>query len=653
LNGDFDGHNIGITPRTMGGEGGLPASGFSSTSPVPDASVTDGLAGEGSPMTQSVSVHAGCVPLPSTAFVEMDRGRFRWRISQRHVAVLRLDGIDWFDLQAGPTASRVKHSSHREVWRVVHHGRAYYVKLYHPEGFVARAKARLFGSPALHEYNVALYAAAHAVNAVAPVAAAWQRPNGLGVTSLLMTEAAEGVEALSDAWLKVRACHGQAVGLIDAVARLVARAHQCGFRHGDLHPGNVLVRFVDGAWEALFVDLYDVRVGWAVSAAEMIANLAQLNQWFRSHATRAQRLRFLRGYLKSRDAFALASPWARNRPVAIRELLVKLAAQADRHADRLWAKRDRRSRRNGQYFAKIRPAPGWRGLALLRSKHPSPSAAAARSVFTRSQWERWLASPSDWADPRKQTLLKDSHTALVFRARLPVEDGAAEVVVKRPLARTLLKRILHAVGPSRNMRSWKTANMLLNRNLPVAQPLAVVERYAAGLLRTDSVCISDFVVGAVDLEVFLAQRLTAWPAERRLAAKGRLTETMVGLLRRFSDRGFAHRDFKASNLLVSWPEPLEGPPVLTLVDLEGVRYVGTATASHRNRILVRLAASLPRCPGCTRTDRLRFLKRYLTSPRATPRGWKDVWREIQGQVDAKLRSKERRRRWKIRRYGRE
>jgi len=603
-------------------------------------------------MTQGVSVQPSLAIKPRHVRHNRD-GEYEWWTSPDHAGLAQPDAPDWFRLDGEPAAAEVKRNSQREVYRVRCGNTDYFAKLYHPAGWAARIKLIFRGPTALREWRVGTYAAEHAVAAVLPAAAAWSKSRARSSPSLLITEAIAGVLPLNDFWLQVRDDRPAADSLTEEVARLIARAHQCGFQHRDMHPGNILVRHSQGKSDAFFVDLHNVRIGRPVSLREAVANLAQLNQWFRRHATRTQRRRFLSHYVAYRDRYAQASPFARNWRLDPRRLIADLTEQAERHANRLWAKRDRRAHRDGRYFAKIRPAPGWRGHALLRSKHPTASAAAARMTYTRRQWEQWLRDPVGWVDPRKHRLLKDSHTATVCEVMLPTSPRPVPVIVKRPLARTWWKRLKQMVGRSRNQTSWDMANMLLNRALPAAQPLAVVERYWLGLLRLDSLGITDFVPASADLETFLTRDIAALDQREQRRVKDTLMESVVSLLRAFHERGFAHRDLKAGNLLVSWPAPHVGKPVLTFVDMDGIRHVRRPGRERRMRAISRLGASLMESPACTRTDFLRFLLRDLTGPGRPPVRWKEEWKVLQTRMESKLLSKEARRRWKLDHYGRE
>ena len=585
--------------------------------------------------------------------VEFVDGEYHWRVAADHADFLRVHPIDWLNLITAEEATLVKRNSRRDVWRVDLDGRSYFAKLYHPNNLIGKTKVLARGSTAMLEWHVGLYAAAYGIATVLPVATALKGFRGVGGPSLLITDAVPDVVPLNEFWLEIRGHRDEERALATSLARLIARAHQCGFHHGDMHPGNILVRRGDNRGESVFVDLHDVETGAVVSRSAAVANLAQLNQWFRRHANLTMRCRFMKAYLDYRAAFRNASPFARDLDLDWRELVRRLDERAIRHANSLWAKRDRRTRRNSRYFTRIKPAPGWRGHALLRSKHPSPTAEAARFEYKRSQWDRWLKDPLAWVHPSRSRILKNSHTATVSATHLPVNGESPQIVVKRSLARNVFKRLGLMVGRSRNLRAWRMANMLLNRDLPVAQPLAVVERFRLRLFRTESILLTDFVEGAVDLEVFLRSQLALLAGAERHRVTAQLIETMVALHRLFHDRGFRHRDFKAQNILISWEPPFDQRPQLTLIDMDGIRFVGTVSQRERERALIRLAASVVGNPGWTRTDHLRFLRRYLTGFGASDCDWKAWWRLIEDEVVDKLAAKEARRQWKLRHYGRE
>jgi hypothetical protein len=104
--------------------------------------------------------------------------------------------------------------------------------------------------------------------------------------------------------------------------------------------------------------------------------------------------------------------------------------------------------------------------------------------------------------------------------------------------------------------------------------------------------------------------------------------------------------------LVKLPSGDSGSPRAWLVDVDGVKRKPRASEWDRLRPLVRLGVSLELSPHVTRTDRLRFLKRYLLTPGRTDRDWKAVWRRLAVEADRKRTLKRRRDAWKLKHYGR-
>jgi hypothetical protein len=559
----------------------------------------------------------------------------------------------WSDPQAAGW-QRVKDNARREVWRAVICGVPYYLKYYFRDRWWRRL-GQLFRPPACRaEWEGGLFTARAGIAAPQPVAFTRDLRRGRRRCDLLVTEAIEPAQPLNDFWLQLGADadiaqrRRQQSQLTELLAELIARAHQAGFEHLDMHAANILVQpLAPQRYRVLFIDLQSARRGVPLSDQAVVRNLAQLNQWFRRHSSVADRLRFLRAYLRWRCEFEPQFAHARALDVSCRELVAKLQTAAHRHAERLWAQRDRRAARNGRYFLRLKLPGGWRGMAVATCKHATDESRASQMDFTRQWWRQQFTPPLRGLAGDGATACKNSHSAAVCRATLEHDDGQLPVIVKRPLARNWHRRLALLLRPSRSLRGWRMGHALLHRDLPTARPLAVLER-RWGPLVLDSLLVTEALPEAVDLETFLKRAAGQHSPADWYRLKRELCRCLARNLRRLEERGFEHRDCKASNVLVV-PRP---QLALLWIDMDGLRHKPIRRAAPL-RALVRLHVSLLNSPGLTRTDRVRFLKLYFARYGQPADGWRALWPALVQAGAEKISAQEARRRWKLEHYGRE
>jgi serine/threonine protein kinase len=179
-----------------------------------------------------------------------------------------------------------------------------------------------------------------------------------------------------------------------------------------------------------------------------------------------------------------------------------------------------------------------------------------------------------------------------------------------------------------------------------------MERRFAGLL-LDSIVMTEAIPNSKDFDALLRMDLLHEDARTQRRVKDQLIAELARLIKRMQARGFAHRDFKATNLLVQWDPERDQPPRLTLVDLDGLVLCRRLSRQERLRPLMRLNVSLDEARLVTRTDRLRFLKAFLTGFYFSHTDWRSLWRELTHMSDLKRVHKEERRVWKVKHYGRE
>jgi hypothetical protein len=550
--------------------------------------------------------------------------------------------------------TRVKHNGSRDVWRATLSGRTYFVKYYFADGWLARGKHLLRGPACMTEWNGGIFAMQRGIPAVRP---AGYTPNAIcggRRCSILVTEAIEPAYSLDDYWLTIRSDadgprrRADVATLVDCLAAMIAHAHQSGFEHLDMHPANILVQPQGGRrYRTLFVDLQSARLGAPLDDHAVVRNLAQLNQWFRRHSSVSDRLRFLRAYVRWRNEHETNFPQGRPLGLEFKGLVAALRVAAHRHAERLWAQRDRRITRTGRYFARVTLRGGWRGVVAVRSKRASDASTASSCVLDPQWWRRQLTDPLRWfADPTQ--MAKESHSATVVRTVLLHEEAPIPVIVKRPLPRNAARALRHAMPPSRCRKAWNIGHQLLHRDIPAARPLAMIERRAGPFVR-DSVLVTEFVPGAADFDAHLRREFARCNRHEWTRHKRELTALLVREIRKLEQRGFAHRDCKAQNILIRGT----APPSLLWIDMDGIRRARSISRVGQLRPLARLHVSLLGVPGLTRTDRARFLKAYFARFGAPVDAWRAAWRELAVMVGAKLERREERRAWKRKHYGRE
>lgn len=579
-------------------------------------------------------------------------GGLRWTHRGAFDRALRSLPIGVWSDPASAGWTCVKRNTLRRVWRAEILSLAYYVKYYRCSSRTERLKSLIRGSASRGEWNGMMYALRHGIPAVRAVGFCERADVDGKAHSILVTEAVEPSYLLCDHWsLLCRDDDRQrrrrdCAALIDMVAEMIARAHQAGFEHLDMHAANILVQPTGGGrYRTLFVDLQTARVDAPLAPHAVVRNLSQLNQWFRRHSSVGDRLRFLRAYWRWRNEYEGEFPHARPVGMTFDELLRELGRHSGSHADRLWAQRDRRVGRDGRYFARLKLGGGWRARVVVESKRRVGDRAAAEPPLQRPWWKAQLADPLRWFADSRSTAVKLSHSGSIARALLPTDERDVPVIIKRPIARNWRRALRLVLPPSRSARAWKLGHALLHRDIPTPRPLALLER-RIGPLVVDSMLLTEAIPGGADLDAFLRARFAESTPREWDSLKRRLTELLVRELRNLFDRGFSHRDCKAQNILLVAEPELRA----YFVDLDGVRF---GRRGDESRALLRLYVSLRDVPGITRSDLVRFLRAYGARFGAPHRAWRELWRRIALGLDSKLRAKERRRAWKIKQYGRE
>ena len=406
----------------------------------------------------------------SKSAVQLRRGGTTWFVRQGWSERLAGPGApNCFALEADPRAACVKKGHARSTWRVTLDDGVIYAKVFERGGLAERLKRLLLGNSAEREWRVSREAEGLGV----PVA----RPIALGVSldrtrrEVFVTEGIQGTASLAEAWeqgavsstSRTRRATGQR--LIDAVAVVFAVAHERGFIHGDAHPKNILVETAqEGRLEPTFVDLHSARVGVRPSNLKRSAeSLAQLDQYFRHRATRTERLRFLRAYLRERPSMSRLL----NERANFRGLLSAIARSTASGAAKLARTRDRRLRGDGKYFCRLALANGWYATAvlLLGRRYLFPEQGVPDR--TESDWRTLLSRVT--AEPGSN-----------LREADPSAGPGLRVDIERP--RGLCQRLWITLRGSGQYWEFIRCHKLRHRDVASDAILAYVEHRRGGLV---------------------------------------------------------------------------------------------------------------------------------------------------------------------------
>jgi tRNA A-37 threonylcarbamoyl transferase component Bud32 len=572
--------------------------------------------------------------------VELTANGIRWQMGpafrDRLLAAegLRLD--DW--LQSG-RARPVKQGPHRVVYRLELGGLTCYLK--HNLLPDARAWLRQLVRPskARMEYERAFAVAARRVPTVVPLAVGERCDRSGPQESFLITQGLEQTMPL-DVFLTehVRDARGPIRLLAaESLGRFLARLHDAGVVHDDLHCGNILARHEpDGTLSFYLVDLQAVRLRAPLDWQASRDNLVLFNRWLYTRTNRADRLRFWKAYCLCRKhpAFDLV-PADMPASLRTRERARELERGSRASNERFWRHRDRRCLETNRYYHPVR------GHGVAGHVVSDLGGSALRS---------FLADPDEPFRRAGVTLLKNSRSATVAELSLPVAGQMRPVIYKRFRLTAWHDPLVNRLRRPAALRSWVFGHGLRERDLPTARPLLVLHRRRRGLLR-EGYLLCEKIPDAVELHGFVAS------AEARQQAIFRLRiEQLARLIRNMHWRHLCHRDLKASNILFRKPSQVgmaaEPTPSNTgvaprapgpdprspfwLIDLVGVTRHRKVARLRRVQNLARLNASFHRDPSVTRSDRLRFLRVYLQWGLRGKQGWKGWWRQLAEATERKV-----------------
>jgi len=551
-----------------------------------------------------------------------------------------------------PSADRsvetVKTGPHRTVYRLSLAAGEFYLKHFRVNDWKTLLLNALRPTKADLEWHAALRIARLAMPTFEPVALGQARRLGVVADSFLVSRGipqAIPLDEFASLTFQPAGTWSDPCGhrqsdlrqqLTTALGDLAGRLHQAAVEHADFHAANVLVRIgTDGRPALWLIDLHRVYFRRVLSQNQRSDNLAFLHQYFTDKTSRADRLRFFRAYRLVVNGGA-ALPRAEQR-IAVRAEIAVLENALVAGAHRGWQRADRAWRRGNRHVRKLDQAGGGcRGIAALSATWLQAVRDDPERLF-RENVQVW----------HKQTA---KHRVAQVALKNTLVAPAGSVFFKCVEERGLIQEWLAPFRDSPVRKAWEFGHALLRRQVDTPRPILFVERREHRTRKC--YLLTEAIDGTVNLAEFLRSR---WPRMSQLQQRAWLDAHLRRLawqMRRLHSSGFDHRDLKFPNLLVSCRND---DPRIWFLDLDGMRAWRRLPESRAVQNLARINVSALVHGIASPTDRLRFLKWYLTGHAATGHAatghaatgnscsdWKCWWRRIARISDRKFETNKRR-----------
>jgi len=260
---------------------------------------------------------------------------------------------------------------------------------------------------------------------------------------------------------------------------------------------------------------------------------------------------------------------------------------------------------------------GWSGLAAT---------SFAGGHFGPSDWRQSLKEPDQLIDSPEQVLKSDGDIAVIVKT-LDVGNMAVRVVIKRQKCGDGFAGFCKGLLPGRSLRNFAAAERLRDGDIPVALPLAAIER-KCGFITLESIYITEYIAGSKSLHEFLRDDLSA--GNEAAAVKKTLAEQIGRIFAAMHNTGLWHRDGKAGNFLVRKDDA--GGYEIVLVDMDGIKQYGLRGPQCRWRGLCKLASTVLWHGSIYMTDYFRVFKVYSELTGLKRQGRKEVFKGLIGQA---------------------
>lgn len=516
---------------------------------------------------------------------------------------------EWHRLEEWPGTAVLKSNPSRDVLRLPsEEGRpSLAVKRYRVRGRAERWKYRFLPSRAAREWRALRELHAAALPVPQPVGFFESREGGTLLGSGLVMEFLEGVEPLPSLVTGGAIPEEEKAARLRAIGAIVARVHERGISHPDLHLGNFLGRQAEPL-DVRLLDLHAVRHLGTVRPGRRRRDLGKLVHSLGEEVGPERIAPLVEAYLDGSREAGLGTPSEE----------VSRILEAAREVERVRLRsRDRRCWKSTSQFSREE-----RGRWRIHRRRSFPEEAVSALIAGEAESLRTFVD-------------RAGHT--VREVRLPGARTGHRWIVKersRGGLRSLLDRCHR--GPLE--RGWAAARQLEVRGLPhpPAQAL-LIERPLARVTRT--ILVTEALPGRTLAEEVRSRRDDPRGLSLFLA---RAADTIAPLLRALHRSRIHHRDLNPSNWLIlrdaaggegagemageagSGVDP--DPVRVAILDLDSIHPRRDATLRRRRGNLVQLAL-LPDgiCPPRLRA---RFLLRYHAGERIHSSWLRSLDREL-------------------------
>jgi lipopolysaccharide heptosyltransferase I len=256
-------------------------------------------------------------------------------------------------------------------------------------------------------------------------------------------------------------------------------------------------------------------------------------------------------------------------------------------------------------IASLRLSGGWSGRVLISD--------TSSEIFSKTGWIECLSQPHLLFENVDETLKVEGRNRVAVK-NLTIADTNLKVVIKRHWPESGLRQFFRSLRSGKALRNFKTALKLQSLGIPVAAPLAALQK-KIGPLTCQSIYITRYLENSCDLCTFCRQALSkpvlsevGGTAVDRLALRKHLSNQLAFILTTLHKNNLWHRDSKATNFLVT--QQAEAKYKVLLVDMDGIKPYRLRRESRQLRSLWQLGASLMSVSAVNRTDYFRTFTTY-------------------------------------------